>query len=237
MIRKMFFVVMMAAFLALASGVYDRSLATVVYQPPQPVTISVSGSIDPTGGLPDAYLLMTTGGYAYSVAIDLGPLTGGMTTTFSSTSTYWLSPSVLGSLPWYYTVVGLYNGQGGVTAGLSPLAASTTVGLTDWNGHFGAETIYWPESLVAGLIGSHQSTSLLEFATYNQGAFMGQLLGNQSGSPIDLVSFTPATSNGSATVSASQVPVPAALLLFAPGLAGLVAVRRRLASGHGLRRG
>ncbi len=177
----------------------------------------------------DAYLLTTTGGYAYSVAIDLGPLTGGVSTSFSNTSTYWLSPSLLGALPWYYTVVGLYNGLGGVTVGLSPTAASLTVGLTDWNGHFVDAAINYPESLVAQLISTHQSQSLLDFATYNQGAYMGQLLGNVSGLPIELVSFTPGTSDGSGTISVSQVPVPAALLLFAPGLAGLIALRRKIA--------
>lgn len=143
-------------------------------------------------------------GYFFQI---LGSFEGGQTTPFSFTTTY------AGYAPAAYTILGIHDIlNDGVTVG-----SNTIVLGTSWDS---LGTHYTQGTFSSLLVGSYIGILLEQFFADNAG-----ILGAPMGQSLRLVNFSDASDGGSAYASA--VPLPASVLLLAPCLAGLAAIRRR----------
>ncbi len=177
-------------------------------------TYEIAGFISPDSTLQDAWLV---GEYANpgSFPPDLffaqqigADIPGGVTTPFSFSVTY------AGPAPSYYSILTLYPPDSGVAVG-----SNDGLSGIEWHQEF-------PDQVEYGL-------SL--FLTYSRASISGitayyqeysSILNAPMGEGLNLWSFQTGVLDGSA--SANVVPLPAAVLLFGPGLAGLAVMRKRL---------
>lgn len=98
------------------------------------------------------------------------------------------------------------------------MGSNTILAGSTWDSLFGTQ--YTQSTFASLLNGSYINLYLEEFYANNP-----TLLGTSMGNTLTLVNFSDATYAG--TAYASNVPLPASLLLFGPGLAGLAVLRRR----------
>lgn len=171
----------------------------------------VTGYITPINDLSSVYFLGTYTNYSGETGYffqNLNSFKGGQTTDFSFTVSY------DGYAPTAYTILGLHGVlNDGVTVGSNAIAPGTS-----WDSLYLDQ---YTEPTFAGLLMSGaQGNSLETFYANNL-----DTLGTSMGSSLKLVNFSDATFGG--TMSASSVPIPGAVFLFAPGLLSLVAIRRK----------
>ncbi len=180
-------------------------------------TYSISGSISPTSTLQYVWFVGEYGSPALDppsfFAQPIGSsIPGGTTTPFSFAVTY------SGPSPSAYTILAVYPPDTGATVGSNNITTGTP-----WHTLF-PDTA--ESTLVQLLKDAYSGSSTLYLTTFYaiNTSILGAPLGNFI-SQLSLWNFEIAAPGGS--VSASVVPLPAAVLLFGPGLVGLAAIRRR----------
>jgi hypothetical protein len=179
-------------------------------------TYEISGSISTTSTLQDAWLV---GEYSNpeSFPPDLffaqqigANIPGGETTPFS------ISVSYAGPAPSFYSILTLYPPDGGVAVGSNDNLAGI-----EWHREFPDQVEY-----NLSLFLNYSSASILGITAFYQE--YASILSAPMGEGLSLWSFQTGALDGSA--SANVVPLPAAVLLFGPGLAGLAVIRKRLST-------
>jgi hypothetical protein len=181
-----------------------------------PPSYEITGSITPVENLSSVFFIgsyLTYSGdteYFFKPLND-APFLAGQTTAFSFTEEYF------GLAPSSYTIFALHKINPEVSGGAAVGSNAIQMG-SSWDSLF--ETEYTQDTFASLLTGSYIDGYLIKFYEDNLGT-----LGASMGSDLRLVNFSVATDGGSA--HASAVPIPATLFLFAPGLAGLAALRRK----------
>lgn len=211
--KEFLFVVVVICFI-LGSPLLSASSGSAWAVYADPPTYSVSGYLNPVSDLSSVYFvgMYTNGDSNFYFAQNLGS-----TFAANQSTPFTFDISYYGAAPEAYTILAIHASElfDGVTVGSNNIPTGTS-----WDSLFGTQ--YTQGTFNSLLVGSYINLYLEEFYANN-----AYILGAPMGKDLTLVNFSAASPGGSAHATASSVPLPASLLLFGPGLAGLAVLRRR----------